>query len=347
MEPARVAVAGVGNNVSALLQGAAYYRECAKQAADVPGVRRSTIGGLAPFDLDFVAAFDTDPGKIARDLAEAIFIPPNNYPHLDLTLARQGVVVEPGISSPAETETEIQRVSRSIRDSGAEVLLYALPTGLGWAATAYASAALHAGVAFVNCTPDPVARDPDLLGRFTSECIPVLGDDLASHLGSSILHRTLLALFVDRGITIDSSYQINLGGNEDFRNLTTHGSVKRESKFNALAAATGVPLDRVEVIPSGGYVSSLRDNKVAYIQIEGRGWAGTPVSVDVRLRVQDSSNAAGVLVDLVRIAAIARRRGQGGFVAGAAPLFKSPPGGHGAFPPALVADSLESMGAGV
>jgi myo-inositol-1-phosphate synthase len=157
--------------------------------------------------------------------------------------------------------------------------------------------------------------------------VPLIGDDLASHLGASVVHRALLHLLSERGLSLASSYQLNLGGNEDFRNLREQGGSKRQSKLNALAQE-GVDTSKVEVIPSAGYVSHLRDNKVAMLNIEGLGWAGTPVSLDLKLKVQDSSNAAGVIIDLIRIAAAARRAGLGGFSPAAVRVLKSPAGGH-------------------
>ncbi|GHE29845.1 myo-inositol-1-phosphate synthase [Streptosporangium violaceochromogenes] len=330
--PARVAVAGVGNNVSALAQGIRYYADLGAQGVPehaFPGVRRPRIGGLAVHDVDLVAAYDVQPEKVGRDLADAIFQAPNNYPRLDVEVPR-GVVVEPGIATEEEAREGIGRITESLRASAAEVFLYSLPTGMQWAASAYAEAALAAGAAFVNCTPETVGRDQEMLGRYVSAGAPLLGDDLASHFGTSILHRAILALFAERGITLESSYQLNLGGNEDFRNLRERGSSKRESKLNALAQE-GVPLDKVDVVPSAGYVPLLHDNKVAYVNVEGVGWAATPVSLDLKLRVQDSSNAAGVIIDLVRIAAAARRTGDKGFITAAAALLKSPPGGHSVY----------------
>ncbi|WP_329538700.1 hypothetical protein OG345_00310 [Streptomyces sp. NBC_01220] len=327
---AKVAVAGVGNNISALTQGIRYYANLAAQgvpAEEFPGIKRPEIGGLSVYDVEIVAAYDIDAEKVGSELNEAVFRAPNNYPRLGVEMAPTGVVVETGISPDATVDDEIRRLARSLRDSGAEVLLYSLPTGLQWAATAYAEAALTAGVAFVNCTPEIVGRDEQLHARYVSAGVPLVGDDLASHIGTSVVHRSLLALFAERGITLASSYQLNLGGNEDFRNLREQGASKRQSKLNALAQ-DGVPLDRVDVIPSAGYVPHLMDHKVAYLNIEGVGWANTPVEVDLKLRVQDSSNAAGVIIDLIRIAAAALRAEEKGFVAAAAKLLKSPPKGH-------------------
>ncbi|MDF5751639.1 inositol-3-phosphate synthase [Spongiactinospora sp. TRM90649] len=325
--PVRLAVAGVGNNISALLQGVHLYREMIGKTGEdgLPGIRRPRIGGIGVGDVRFVAAYDVHPGKIGQDLREGAFAPPNNYPALDVEVPPQGVQVEKGID--AQTGEGAERVVKSLADAGAEVLLYSLPTGLQRAADAYAQAAVDAGVAFVNCTPEPVARNPETMARFEAAGLPLVGDDLASHLGASVVHRTLLILLAERGLTLNSSYQLNFGGNEDFRNLRDHGGSKRQSKLNALAAGQ-VVLDAVEVIPSAGHIAHLRDNKVAVINIEAVGWAGTPISVDLKLKVQDSSNAAGVIIDLIRIAGVCRRLGLAGFPAAAATVLKSPAGGH-------------------
>jgi myo-inositol-1-phosphate synthase len=191
-----------------------------------------------------------------------------------------------------------------------------------------------------------VARVPATLAAFERRGVPLIGDDLASHLGTSVVHRALLGLLNDRGLSLVSSYQLNLGGNEDFKNLRTAGESKRASKLNALAQE-GLDTSRVEVIPSAGFVSHLNDNKVGMLNIEAVGWAGTPISVDLKLKVQDSSNAAGVIIDLIRMGAAAKRLGLGGFPAAAARILKSPAGGHPSYTEAAVAQSLRTLDAGL
>lgn len=343
----RLAIAGVGNNISALFQGVEYYRKLVAEGAgenELPGVTRPRIGGLGVSDISFVAAFDLNPRKVNAKFTDAVLAPPNNYPRLDVVLPDVDLVVDEGMTegearpgSPA-----FQRVVERLRESGAEVLLYSLPTGLQPLATAYAQAALEAGVAFVNCTPESTARSPELLTAFERAGVPLVGDDLASHFGTSVVHRALLGLLSERGLTLSSSYQLNLGGNEDFRNLREQGGNKRQSKINALTQE-GIDTTHVEVIPSAGYIAHLRDNKVAIVNIEALGWAGTPVSLDLKLKVQDSSNAAGVIIDLIRVAAAARRAGAGGFPSAAVPLLKSPAGGHPAYTSQDVADSLRGI----
>ncbi|MGC4794306.1 inositol-3-phosphate synthase [Micromonospora saelicesensis] len=310
IERVKVAVVGVGNNTSALVQGLALYR----QSGSLVGIRRPMIDGLGVGDIDVVAAFATSEEKIGRDLTEAIFLAPNNFPRLDCDLPRAGVPVTKGLVDASE----VQRVAAAL--TGAEVLLYSAPSGRPETARAYAEAAHTAGVAFINTTSDPVARDPRWIDRFEAAGLPLLGDDLASQFGTSVLHNALLRLLQERGLTLVSSYQVNLGGTEDFRNLVENPNTKKQSKLNALSGA-----DSVEVAPLG-YLPHLASQKVAHLNLEAQGWGETAVSLDVKLKVHDPSGAAGVNIDLVRIAASALRNGRGGHAAEATSLFKSPPG---------------------
>jgi myo-inositol-1-phosphate synthase len=312
----KVAVVGVGNNVSALVQGIALHRA----TGSLTGIRRPVLDGLGVADIDFVAAFATSPAKLGSDLCEAIFLPPNNYPRLTSELPLSGVTVRRGLTGgdPAEVE----RVAGDL--AGAEVVLYAAPSGRPATALAYVDAALQAGAAFVNTTSDAVARDPRVLERYAAAGLPLLGDDLASQFGTSVVHHALLRLLEERGLTLTSSYQVNLGGTEDFRNLTENSNTKHQSKLNALAA-DGSAADRVQVAPLG-YLPHLKSHKVAHINIEAQAWGETSVSVDVKLKVHDPSGAAGVNVDLIRMAASALRQRRGGYPAEATPLLKSPPG---------------------
>jgi myo-inositol-1-phosphate synthase len=306
----RVAVAGVGNNTSALVQGIAYYRQTGSQV----GIHRPTIDGLGVGDIAFVAAFAISEAKIGKDLTEAILMPPNNFPRLDCDLPTVDVPVTRGLVD----DTEVDRVVAAL--AGAEVLLYAAPSGRLETARAYAEAACRAGVAFINTTSDAIARDPVWTQRFEVAGLPLLGDDLASQFGASVVHNALLRLHDERGLTLVSSYQVNLGGTEDFRNLAENANTKGRSKLNALSAP-----DMVQLAPPG-YLSHLKSQKVAHLNIEAHGWGQTAVSLDVKLKVHDPSGAAGVNIDLIRIAASALRDGRGGYPVEASPLLKSPPG---------------------
>ncbi|GIJ79066.1 myo-inositol-1-phosphate synthase [Micromonospora phaseoli] len=306
---ARVAVVGVGNNTSALVQGINLYRS----TGSLVGVHQPRLNGLGVGDIDLVAAFALSEGKVGKDLHHAIFAPPNNFPRLDADLAPSGVNVQRGLTD----STEIQRVTEALR--GSEVLLYSAPSGRPDTARAYAEAALLAGVAFVNTTADPIARDSSLLKRFEQAGLPLIGDDLASQFGTSVVHKALLHLLQERGLTLVSSYQVNLGGTEDFRNLTENSNGKKRSKMNALGS------DKVELAPLG-YLPHLKSHKVAHINIEAQGWGETAVSLDIRLKVHDPSGAAGVNIDLIRTAVTALRSGRGGYTAEATRHLKSPPG---------------------
>ena len=313
IEKVKVAVVGVGNNVSALVQGIALHRA----TGSLVGIHQPVLDGLGVGDIDFVAAFAVSPEKVGRDLTEAIFAPPNNFPPIIGHLPASGVTVRRGLTDAAEVE----RVAGEL--AGTEVVLYAAPSGRPETARAYAEAALAAGAAFINTTSDAVARDPRVLDRFAEAGLPLLGDDLASQFGTSVVHHALLRLLEERGLTLVSSYQVNLGGTEDFRNLVENANTKLQSKLNALNAdgAAG----RVQVAPLG-YLPDLKSQKVAHINIEAQGWGETSVSLDVKLKVHDPSGAAGVNVDLIRMAASARRRRRSGYLAEATPLLKSPPG---------------------
>jgi myo-inositol-1-phosphate synthase len=308
-EVIKVAVVGVGNNTSALVQGIAFYRATGSHV----GVRRPDVGGIGVGDVEVVAAFAISGDKVGRDLHEAIFMPPNNFPRIGAELAASGVTVERGLVDAAE----VGRVADAL--NGAEVLLYSAPSGRPGTARAYAEVALLAGVAFVNTTSDPIARDESVRARFEAAGLPLIGDDLASQFGSSVVHRALLRLVEERGLTLVSSYQVNLGGTEDFRNLVENPNTKHRSKLNAVGS------DRVTMAPLG-FLPQLKSEKVAHLNIEAQGWGGTEVSLDVRLRVHDPSGAAGVNIDLIRFAADALRNGRGGYLDEAATLLKSPPG---------------------
>ncbi|WP_221321847.1 inositol-3-phosphate synthase [Actinoplanes sp. L3-i22] len=305
----RVAVIGVGNNTSALVQGLAFYRN----TGSLIGIARPEVDGLAVGDVRVVAAFARSDGKVGKDLHEAIFAAPNNFPRVEADLPPAGVTVQRGLFDA----TGIERIAGAL--TGAEVVLYSAPSGRPEIALAYAEAALAAGAAFVNTTADPVARDAGLAGRFAAAALPLIGDDLASQFGVSVLHRTLLDLLAARGLTLAGSYQVNLGGTEDFRNLVANPDAKKRSKANALGS------DLVGIAPLG-YLPHLGSQKIAHLNIEARGWAGSAVSLDVHLKVHDPAGAAGVNIDLVRLAGAAVRSGRGGYLPEAAALLKSPPG---------------------
>ncbi len=340
--PLRLAIAGVGNNISALLQGIYFYRDLmayGTDEADLPGIRNPRIGGFRVSDIEFVCAFDINPSKIGIDLSEAIVAPPNSYPWLGVDVPLQHVTVLAGI----QEDDSLEPVVKSLIDTEADVLVYSLPTGHQRIVELYAQAALQAHMSFVNCTPEHAARSVELMTAFENAGLPLVGDDLASHLGTSVVHRTLLNLIREQGITLKSSYQLNFGGNEDFRNLLDYGTSKRQSKFNALAQDEH-DWNSIEVIPAAAHIPHLRDNKVAVINIEGVGWGARPVSLDLTLRVQDSSNAAGVIIDLVRIAAASLQSGVVGFPVAAASVLKSPAINHRELTKEMIDQDFKRLG---
>jgi len=337
-----VAIAGVGNCASSLLQGIEYYRTA--RATNPVGLMHDKIGGIAPTDLEFVAAFDIDRRKVGRSLEEAVFAPPNcaRVFHEHLPPSGVEVVMGPvldGIAAHMSNYPESEAVRPSdlppvdiakvLTDSGAEVLICYLPVGSEVAVAHYANACIQAGVALVNCVPVFIASDPTWARRFTSAGLPVIGDDIKSQFGATIVHRQLVRLFADRGISLDHTYQLNTGGNTDFLNMLDRERLayKKQSKTNAVQSQLDVPLDarNIHIGPSD-YVPWQGDTKVCFIRMEGRGFANMPIELELRLSVQDSPNSAGVVVDAVRCVHLARMRGLAGPVeAPSAYYMKSPP----------------------
>ncbi|MGV9721984.1 inositol-3-phosphate synthase [Nocardia beijingensis] len=289
-------------------------------------------------DVEFVAAFDVDQRKVGLDLAEAIFAEPNctsKYTEVPAT----GVTVEAGpildgladhvkaeIPLVDDSSLDEDRVAARLREAGAEIVVCQLPGGSPKATRLYAMAAVRAGAAFINCNPEEVANSEEIRDKYRAQGVPLLGDDVKSQLGTTVLHRTLLELFQRRGIDVTSSYQLNFGGNNDFKNMLDRSrfSSKQTSKHSAILAASGVEPDRIELVPPD-HIRSLRDHKVAYVQIEGEAFLGMKVRLEVKLQVEDSPNSAGVVIDAIRMAALQRAAAVGGTVAEAcSPFFKRP-----------------------
>ncbi|MCU1494651.1 MAG: L-myo-inositol-phosphate synthase [Acidimicrobiaceae bacterium] len=334
----KVAVAGVGNCASALVQGVGYYRS-ADPAETVPGLMHVILGGYHVGDIDFVAAFDVDADKVGLDLSKAIFAGHNNTIRFAPDVPTLGVTVERGPTfdglgkyyrevveeSPA-TPVDIAEV---LRASGAEVLVAYLPVGSEQAQKHYATAALEAGVAFVNAIPVFIASDPVWAQRFTDAGIPIIGDDIKSQVGATILHRVLARLFEDRGSVLDRTYQLNVGGNMDFKNMLERDRLesKKISKTQAVTSQIdrGIAAESVHIGPSD-HVAWLEDRKWAYIRLEGRNFGDVPLSIEVKLEVWDSPNSAGVIIDAIRCARLGLDRGIGGPLLGPSAYFmKSPP----------------------
>lgn len=302
------------------------------------------IGDWAPGDLEVVAAFDIDSRKVGRPVNEAIFALPNcaQIFHSELPegspLVQMGPVLD-GCASHLVEYPESQRIvlsdaqtvdiAKELRASGAEVLVCYLPVGSELAVRHYAEACLEAGVALVNCVPVFIASDPEWAARFQQAGIPIVGDDVKSQLGATIVHRTLARLFGDRGVDLARTYQLNTGGNTDFLNMLARDRLhsKKRSKTEAVQSQLEIPLpsDQIHIGPSD-YVPWQKDNKVAFIRLEGAGFGGIPLELECRLSVQDSPNSGGVVIDAIRCAKLALDRRQGGpLEATSAYYMKSPP----------------------
>jgi myo-inositol-1-phosphate synthase len=332
-ETVNIAVVGVGNCASSLVQGLSYYARSDSQ----PGLMSAQIGPYRAADVRVIAAFDVSADKVGSDLAEAIRQQPNStfgFAEVPAT----GVIVSRGPSLDGISETCRSSITESaqpaadvashLRDSGAEVVISYLPVGSDQATYHYADAAITAGCAFVNCMPTPLARTAEWSRQFQEAGLPVIGDDIKSQVGATIMHRVLAKLCQDRGIGIDRTYQLNVGGNMDFLNMhePRRGRSKEESKIRSVNSLLKADLPEIQLAASVAYVPGLGDRKTAHIRLEGHGFGGAPITIDVKLDVWDSPNSAGVAIDAVRYAKCARDKGMAGPVVPAcAYLMKSPP----------------------
>jgi len=327
----RIAVAGVGNCASSLVQGVGYYAHQQTLAApDFTGLMHPMLGAFGAGDIEVVAAFDIDARKVGQTLEDAIFAPPNNTKKFWTDLPRSDVLVKmgpvhDGVAAHMLDFPEAERfvvsdkppvdLVRDLRDSDAEVLVNYLPVGSQIATEAYAGACLEAGVAFVNCVPCFVVSDPTWAKRFKDAGLPCVGDDIKAQLGATIVHRTLAKLFCDRGMKIDRTYQLNTGGNTDFLNMLNRSrlSSKKQSKTDAVQSQLNVPLGagNIHIGPSD-YVPFQKDNKVAFIRIEATGFGGIPMNLELRLSVEDSPNSAGSAIDAIRCCKLAKDAGMSG-----------------------------------
>ena len=341
----KIAIAGVGNCASSLIQGIHYYRD--KGAKDAIGLMHWDIGAYRPGDIEVVAAFDIDKRKVGRDVHEAIFAAPNCttvfYPDLPLSgiVVRMGKILD-GISAhmkeyeekyifcPAsDPEPDMMAVVQVLKKSGAQILLNYMPVGSEAATKFYAECALEAGVAFINNMPVFIASDPLWAKRFEERGLPVIGDDIKSQLGATITHRVLTDLFKKRGVKLDRTYQLNTGGNTDFLNMLNSDRLKskRVSKTEAVqsVAAKRLADEDIHIGPSD-YVPWQKDNKVCFIRMEGRIFGDIPMNIELRLSVEDSPNSGGIVIDAIRCVKLALDRGQGGALVGPAAFFyKHPP----------------------
>jgi len=336
----RVAIAGVGNSASALVQGIEYYKNYMKKNSTkniIPGLAHPTIGSYTLEDIEFVAAFDVNRRKIGKDLAEAIFEPPNCVTKF-ANVRNLGVEVHPapildGVDKHTEEaflpygkEIKPVNVSKVLDLSNADILINYLPVGSSNATRFYANEALSAGCAFINAIPEFIASDKDWAEKFKKANLPVAGDDVKSQLGATILHRRVVELFVKRGVAIDETYQLNIGGDTDFLNMTREDRLKTKRISKTTAVSSLIPYEVPTRIGPSDYVSFLRNTKIAYIYIRGRNFGERPVVVELKLSVEDSPNSAGVMIDVIRAVKIALDRGiSGPLISVSAYAFKHPP----------------------
>ena len=342
MSKIRVAIAGVGNCASSFVQGIEFYRNGHGKPLD--GLMHPEIGAFRPGDIEIVAAYDVDRRKVGRSLEDAVFARPNCAMVIARDLAPSGVTVEmgpvldgvaphmfdyPEADSIRPADLPPVDVAQSLKRARAEILVCYLPVGSEQAVRHYATAALEAGCAMVNCMPVFIASDPAWARRFRDAGLPIVGDDVKSQLGATIVHRMLARLLGDRGVKLDATYQLNTGGNTDFLNMLeqTRLRSKRHSKTESVQSQLDVRLapEQIHVGPSD-YVAWQKDNKVCFIRAEWRGFGDVPMNLELRLSVEDSPNSAGVAIDAIRCARLALDRKQGGpLVAASAFAMKSPP----------------------
>jgi myo-inositol-1-phosphate synthase len=333
----RIAIVGVGNCASSLIQGLEFYRQ-AKGDEPIPGLMHLEMGGYHISDIECVAAFDVAEGKVGCDLAEAILAPPNNTARF-ATVRSTGIEVRRGPTHDGigrylrdivvESPSPADNVAKTLRATGAEILISYLPVGSEKAVRWYAEQALAAGCAFINCIPVFIAKDASWRERFQKRGLPLIGDDIKSQVGATIVHRVLANLFRERGVRLDHTYQLNFGGNSDFLNMLERERLesKKRSKTDAVISQLHDKLsdDDAHVGPSD-HVPWLSDRKWCYIRLEGTTFGNVPLNVELKLEVWDSPNSAGVVIDAIRCAKLALDRKIGGALIGPSSYYmKSPP----------------------
>ncbi|HSO26101.1 MAG TPA: inositol-3-phosphate synthase [Methanobacteriaceae archaeon] len=328
MDKIKIAIIGVGNCASSLIQGIHYYKD--KNSEDAIGLMHWEIGGYEPEDIEVVAAFDVDQRKVGKDVSEAIFAKPNCTQVFCSDVPESGVKVSMGhiLDGVAPhmkdydddytfimAEEEPSDVVKVLKESGAEILLNYLPVGSEEATRFYAQCALDSGVAFINNMPVFIASNPEWAAKFQEKGIPIVGDDIKAQIGAIITHRTLANLFKDRGVKLDRTYQINTGGNTDFLNMLNRNRLdsKKESKTEAVQSVLGERMDphNIHIGPSD-YVPWQEDNKICFLRMEGKTFGDIPMNIELRLSVEDSPNSAGCVIDAIRCCKIGLERGIGG-----------------------------------
>ncbi|HVI30628.1 inositol-3-phosphate synthase [Phenylobacterium sp.] len=333
----RVGIVGVGNCASSFVQGLTHYAQASSNEPP-PGLMHVELGGYHVGDIEVAAAFDIHAGKVGRDVGEAILAPPNNT-YVFERPKKTGVTVQRGPTLDGigrymegdieEAEAPPVDVAEALKACGADVLVSYLPVGSQHATEYYAQQALEAGCAFVNCIPVFIASNPVWAKRFEKRGLPIIGDDIKSQVGATIIHRVLANLFRERGVRIDRTYQLNFGGNSDFKNMLERERLtsKKISKTQAVTSQLDVPLDEGDIhVGPSDYVPWLTDRKWAHIRVEGTTFGGVPLNVELKLEVWDSPNSAGIVIDAVRCAKLGLDRRLGGPLLGPSSYFmKSPP----------------------
>jgi myo-inositol-1-phosphate synthase len=345
MSRIKVAIVGMGNCACSLLQGIHHYTNSDKQ--DLTGLLHAKVGGYRPSDIEVVAAFDIDRRKVGKDASEAVFQKPNCTKVFCKNMPATGVVVRMGKIADGvsphmreieadytflpsdDPEPEMEDVVKVLRDSGAEILLNYLPVGSEIATRFYAESALSAGVGLINNIPVFIASDPQWAERFRAKKLPIVGDDIKSQMGATIVHRVLTDLFRKRGVKLERTYQLNFGGNTDFLNMRNYSRLisKKISKTEAVSSVIGERLsdENIHVGPSD-YVPWQKDNKIGFIRMEGSLFGGVPMNLELRLSVEDSPNSAGVAIDAIRCCKLALDRGIAGALSSVSAYFmKHPP----------------------
>jgi myo-inositol-1-phosphate synthase len=346
MDRIRIAIAGIGNCASSLIQGIEYYRH--RRKAQAKGLMHWEIGGHKPGDIDVVAAFDIDERKIGKDVAEAIFQPPNCTRTICADIPKTGIKVEMGcildgyaahmekydkkyrFLVAGEKEPAKEEVSAILNESGADMLINYLPVGSEKATKFYAECALAAKVGFINNMPVFIASNPDWARRFEEKNVPIIGDDVKSQLGATIIHRVLTNLFKKRGVKLERTYQLNTGGNADFLNMLDRNRLasKKISKTESVQSQMfqdRMASENIHIGPSD-WVPWQKDNKICFIRMEGKLFGDSPVNLEMRLSVEDSPNSSGVVIDAIRRCRLAIDRGKGGVLYSPSSYFmKHPP----------------------
>jgi myo-inositol-1-phosphate synthase len=337
MGSVRVAIVGVGNCASSLVQGVEYYKD-ADPNGTVPGLMHVLFGEYHVKDVEFVAAFDVDAKKVGFDLSEAINASENNTIKI-ADVPPTGVTVQRGVTKDGlgkyylqtieESDAEPVDVVQTLKDAKVDVLVSYLPVGSEEADKFYAQCAIDAGVAFVNALPVFIASDPEWAAKFEAAGVPIIGDDIKSQVGATITHRVMAKLFEDRGVVLDRTFQLNVGGNMDFKNMLERERLESKKVSKTQAVTSNISHDlgakNVHIGPSD-YVQWLDDRKWAYVRLEGRAFGDVPLNLEYKLEVWDSPNSAGIIIDAIRAAKIAKDRGIGGALLSASSyLMKSPP----------------------